>query len=390
VRDAVVVGGGPAGALAAYHLARGGARVLLLEKLALPRAKTCGGGLVRRALPLIPVSLEGLVERTCREVLMGVPGEGLLYRIRREESVITMTMRAPLDAALVGAAREAGAEVLAPCALRTVETVPGGVRLETERGPFRARFLVAADGALGRASRQAGWRPPPPGLPALEWEVDPGPEALRAFSDAARFDLAPDGYAWIFPKRRHLSVGILSVRRQAPSLAPRLWRYLEGYGLGEPRSVERRGFVIPMTPREGPLVRGPVILAGDAAGLADPITAEGITHALLSGRLAAEALLAEGFGEVGTRRAYHAALRRRVLGELRLARLLARFLYRPSRLRRSLFRRHGGAFCQALTEVMIGRRSYRSLLLSPLSYLRLLVARPGKGRLEHTRKGESS
>jgi flavin-dependent dehydrogenase len=301
-----------------------------------------------------------------------------------------MTMRAPLDAALVGAAREAGAEVLAPCALRSLRTLPDGVKLETEQGTLRAAFLVVADGALGLASRQAGWPPAPPGLPALEWEVDPGPEALRAFSDAARFDLAPDGYAWVFPKRRHLSVGILSVRRKAPALAPRLRRYLEGYGLGAARSVDRRGSVIPVIPREGPLVRGPVILAGDAAGLADPVTAEGISHALLSGRLAAEALLARGFEEVGTRRAYHAALRRRVLGELRLARRLARFLYHPSGLRRSLFRRYGGAFCEALTEVMVGRRSYRSLLLSPRNYLRLLVERPGKGRLEHPRKGESS
>jgi len=319
-----------------------------------------------------------------------MPDEGLHYRVRREEPVMSMVMRAPLDAALVEGARRAGAEVLAPCALHSLEVGSGGVSVSTERGPFRARFLVAADGALGGASRLAGWPQGPPGVPALEWEVDPGPEAFRAFSRAARFDLAPDGYAWIFPKKRHLSVGILSVRRQSPSLVLRLQRYLEGYGLHNLRSVERRGFLIPVSPREGPFVRGQVILVGDAAGLADPITAEGLTHALLSGKLAAEALLEAGFEVEKTRRAYHAALQRRVLGELRLARRLARFLYRPSRIRRFLFRRNGRQLCEALTEVMIGNRSYRSLLYSPANYLRLFLSQPAAGRLEDPRKGESS
>lgn len=378
VRDAVVVGGGPAGALAAYHLARGGARVAVLEKSAPPREKTCGGGLVARARRLIPVPVDPVVEAECREIRMGVPGEGLLYCIRREEPLVTMTMRAPLDNLLLEAARNAGAELLAPCSLQSLESLGGDVRLGTELGAMRARFVVAADGALGRTARLAGWPRIRPGIPALEWEIDPGPEARKRFAGSARFDLLPEGYAWIFPKRRHLSVGILSVRRRSPRLAPRLERYLEGHGLGRLASVERRGSVIPVAPREGSLVRGPVLLAGDAAGLADPVTAEGITHALLSGRMAAEALLAGGFGEEASRRAYHAALRRPVLGELRLARLLARLLYRPSRLRRFLFRRYGKPFCEALTDVMMGRRSYRSLLLSPANYLKFLRRWPGE------------
>jgi geranylgeranyl reductase family protein len=373
------VGGGPAGALAAWRLARGGARVTLLEKSELPREKTCGGGLVARARRLIPVPLDPVIESECREVRMGIPGEGLLYRIRRDEPVVTMTMRAPLDALLVEAARAAGAEVLAPCALRSLENTGGEARLGTDLGQMRARFVVAADGTLGRTSRLAGWPGALPGIPALEWEIDPGPEARERLAGAARFDLLPDGYAWIFPKRRHLSVGILSVRRSSPALAPRLRRYLESSGIEELLSAERRGFSIPVAPREGPLVRGPVILVGDAAGLADPVTAEGISHALLSGKVAAEALLAGGFTEEPVRLRYHAALRRSVLGELRLARMLARLLYRPTRLRRSLFRRYGRPFCEALTEVMMGRQSYRSLLFSPTNYLKLLRRWPAGG-----------
>ncbi len=115
-----------------------------------------------------------------------------------------------------------------------------------------------------------------------------------------------------------------------------------------------------------------MILVGDAAGLADPVTCEGISHAILSARLAADALLSAEFDEQQVRFAYQEQLRSRILGELFLARGLARILYRPSILGRRLFARYGQQLAEAMTDVIAGRRTYHELLTRPSNYLRLL------------------
>jgi flavin-dependent dehydrogenase len=115
-------------------------------------------------------------------------------------------------------------------------------------------------------------------------------------------------------------------------------------------------------------------LAGDAAGLADPLTGEGISLAILSGRLAAESLLAAGLDPAAAARAYRRALHRHVLGELRIARGLAWVLYRRPALAHRLLPRLGQLAGEALTEVVAGRRTYRSLIASGRAWRRLLTA----------------
>jgi len=112
------------------------------------------------------------------------------------------------------------------------------------------------------------------------------------------------------------------------------------------------------------------MLAGDAAGLADPVTAEGISYAVHSGRLAAAAAL-EGDAARASEH-YAGSLRREILPELRTGRVLARLLYRHHRMRRRVFRHVGQPLCEALTDVFVGQRSYRGLLANPANYFRLL------------------
>jgi flavin-dependent dehydrogenase len=117
-----------------------------------------------------------------------------------------------------------------------------------------------------------------------------------------------------------------------------------------------------------------VLLAGDAAGLADPLTGEGISLAILSGRLAAESLLAVRLDPGAAARAYLQSLRRYVLGELRIARGLAWVLYRRPALARRLLPRLGQLAGEALTEVVAGHRTYRALIGSGRAWRRLLTA----------------
>jgi geranylgeranyl reductase family protein len=376
--DAVVVGAGPAGAAAARHLAHGGARVVLIEKLAPPRYKTCGGGLVGKALAELPAELAFEAERSFTRVELGFLESGLSFRVERPEPIVVMVMRAELDHALVRAAVAAGAEFQPDCAFEGLEERGGEVLVATRRGPLRAALVIAADGALSPVARAAGWRAAPACVPALEGELAVGPDGLTRFADHARFDfeLPAGGYAWVFPKRAHLSVGVVQMHRGPARLKELLAQYLARLGLGAAGPLELHGFLIPLRPRPGGLARGRVLLAGDAAGLADPVTAEGISHALASGRLAAQAALEERAHPERAGAAYERALERTLLPELRAARFLARLVYRHPRLRNAVFRRRGAALCSGMCAVIAGRSTYRALLFDPRNYARLLANRP--------------
>jgi len=222
-----------------------------------------------------------------------------------------------------------------------------------------AAFVIAADGATGELARLAGWGDGRHLIPALEYEVHVDDATLDRFARVPRFDVGvvPCGYAWVFPKTAHLSVGVLTTRRGAINLHRWLEQYLRVIGIA-PRSMERHGFVIPVRPRAGPLARQRMLLVGDAAGLADPVTAEGISLAARSGELAAEAIVASQLDPPRARAAYRAALRP-ILAELRVARMLARLLYEHPRARCWMFRRVGQRLVEAITDVFMGARTYR-------------------------------
>jgi geranylgeranyl reductase family protein len=399
--DVAIVGSGPAGGSAALALVQHGLKVALLERERLPRYKTCGGGLVARASTLLPAATTAAVERRCERAELHLLDADLQYHATRDAPIITMTMRDRLDLAIASDAAAAGADLRAPCAVTGVTPDQLHVRLDTAQGPVTAGFVIAADGAASGTARRAGWPDGRHLIPALEYEIQVDDRTFERFAGSARFDvgLVPCGYAWVFPKATHLSVGVLTARRGPINLHSQLEAYLRVIGLA-PRAVERHGFVIPVRPRPGPLVRGRVLLVGDAAGLADPVTAEGISFAVRSGRVAAEAILAGGLDPERVAAAYAAALAP-LLRELRVARALARVLYRHPRARRWLLARLGQEFVEAITDVCSGARTYRgsavrlaALALRPRTRLDSVSAAPawprgvggdgGRGRLTPT------
>jgi geranylgeranyl reductase family protein len=373
--EVAVVGGGPAGACAAHALARNGVRVVVLDRTTLPRYKTCGGGVTARAARLLPFDPNDDAGHPCHRVALNLVHSGLHFQIERERALVSMSMRAHLDARLLRCAEQAGAQVRSPCPVERIRNQADGVYLDTPRGPLSVRFVIACDGAGSRMARQSGWADQPPALPACEWEVYVDEATLRRHQGVARFDfeLIPAGYAWVFPKPDHLSIGVGSAY-PGPFRGHRVLQgYLARLGIEAPLRIERHGYVIPTRPRRGGFARGRVLLAGDAAGLIDPVIWEGIGYALHSGQLAAASVIDARFDPQQAAENYAQRIAKEIMPEIRMGRPLSRLLYGHPTLRSWMFRRYGRALCEAMGRVVCGEQSYRGLLLKPGNYVKLAL-----------------
>ena len=375
--DVAVAGSGPAGIATALGLARAGLKVVLVEKDSPPRYKTCGGGLVLRAQRRMPGVLDNIVERSFHRVEMSLLDSSITVRAERSTPLIAMTMRDRLDYQLMQAALNAGADLRKDHRVLGVSLQRAGVTLITNRGDVSAAFLVAADGVGSPVARALGWTETRTLLPALECEVEPEPEILARLGEVARFDfdLPANGYAWVFPKRQHLSIGVLSTTAHNPGLAKLLHAYMGKIGLGIPRSIARHGFAIPVSPRTDGLARPRVLLVGDAAGLADPVTAEGISNAWRSGELAAQAICRGALKSPHCEALYEKMVAEELLPELQAAARLAKLLYGSPRLRTLAFRFYGQRLIDAVADIFAGTKTYHELLYDPRSYIELLAPR---------------
>ncbi len=371
--DVAIVGAGPAGCAAALKLEEAGLNVVILEKKKLPRYKICGGGVVQRARKLLSVDISGVVEREFYSATMNLLLSKLSFEARSGKPLISMTTRSSLDHLLTSAAQKAGVEVREETEVRSLSFDNNHVVLQTTSGAVWAKFSIAADGVNSVVAKSAGWKESRLLAPAIELELYLPDKEMAFYADSARFDfdITPQGYAWLFPKSDHLSTGILSVKRGKAALKSLIFKYLKTIGIGEVRKKEYHGSMIPLTPRQDGFARDRVILVGDSAGFVDPVTAEGISFAIKSGQLAARALIASDFDAHRTITIYEKALRQAILPELAAARILAKVLYGPLRLRTWAFRRYGKKLADAVTDVVLGERTYHGELLNPKNYLKL-------------------
>lgn len=364
--EVAVVGAGPAGTCAAFALAEKGIDVVLLERERLPRYKVCGGGVVYRARAMFPADAGPVIERDCHTAELNLSPGNHHYTASRDNPIVSMAMRDSLDMLLARAARDAGAKIIAPCRVISLHSDQHGVDLATNQGTLCARFAVAADGAAGKLARMAGFDDGRNMAPALEHEIEVPDDNLDQFSHTARFDLGaiPGGYGWVFPKRNHLSVGVgvLAINRgRSHALKGALGAYLSAIGAGPVVSARQHGYVIPVTPRSGPLVKNHVVLTGDAAGTADPVTGEGISNAALSGYQAADAIVTGGFRDDAVLARYQSLMEKRILGDLRMSRRLAGILYGSPAIASAAFGRYGQRITERVTDIFMGSRSYTDI-----------------------------
>jgi flavin-dependent dehydrogenase len=353
--DVLIAGAGPAGCAAAYDLARAGKRVLMVDRRTFPRHKACACGLTRKTLRALRYSVEPVVERVCREVVLQEAGprfrEGVRIadkscevRLRTHKVICAMAVREKFDAFCLQQTLVAGAvlkKIESVVAVReSAAWVEIDVAVDGVTETLRAAVLIGADGSNGQmrrlaagldaqrdglreSLRQGAWiesraaqLPAEPAWYArgfaleatIPFEVLPpvlpagdGPQDLV-------FDFAPiaGGYGWLFPKGDHINVGVgWFVPKDGAATRNPEGMAFESVTRGQLESYARQKLGIELSKVQahvsgqhlgfgghGYAPRGRVVLAGDAAGLVDPLTGEGIFSAIKSGQAAAGAVMA--------------------------------------------------------------------------------------------------
>ena len=321
-----MIGAGPAGATAARRLSTSGASVLLLEKQPLPRYKACGGGVPARTIQLLddldisPVS-EGHVDT----IDISRFGQHQ-FRKASDRPLAWMVMRDRFDQHLTDLACNSGVTLRDATPVQSIVHEGDSCELETPSGSVRARHILAADGATGSTARWLNIDSAPTRSAAYEVEVAATRTALDHWYQAANVDVGyrPWGYGWVFPKDGKLSVGVVNAPKHGRTIRRQTDRYLARLGLADAEVINVQGHPIRYrrSTRE-PVANDRALLLGDAAGLADEFTAEGIAYAVHSANLAADAVLTSDDPAA----AYTRSINQEIQPELNAARTISRLYY---------------------------------------------------------------
>lgn len=287
----IVIGAGPAGATLAYELAARGIRVLVLEKAELPRYKCCGGGITVKAAELIGIDVTDLVDDIISGAIITLKGNRPYYGDSTTPIMYTV-MRENFDHALVKRAQSASAEILQGVEAHSVQINCENVEVSTTMGKFRGEFVAGADGAGSRVAKAMGIINHNTCILGLTCEVRVGREDMAKWRTRIGIDIGRvrGGYGWVFPKADHLSVGIACPADKAKKLRHIFGEYLDSLKFERHTVTSWASGLLPLLVGQPTLVCGRAILLGDAAGLADPLTGEGIFNAILSAQVGATAI----------------------------------------------------------------------------------------------------
>jgi len=324
--DCIIVGAGVAGASAAYHLAKAGHQVLVLEKMGFPRYKTCSGAVSPAIAPWFDFDFSPAISRQVNQIcLTWQMGDPINLTLKAPEPM-WMVDRAVFDEFLIHQAQSQGAEFHPNTAVTGIQRQGNQWQVTTNNGNFTAPYLVAADGANGTTSKFLKFKEKKTRRSiALETDIPPGLEADgKTYFD---FGGVKNGYIWNFPKAHGRSLGITTFRGNDPKdLASQLTAYAEKFGL-KVRPGQVHEFVSCIWDGNQNLHTEGALVIGEAAGLVDPLIGEGIRPGVLSGVRAAASISAALGGDSQALAKYTQTIQQELGTDMALGQKLAGLFY---------------------------------------------------------------
>jgi geranylgeranyl reductase family protein len=296
--DVIIIGAGPAGTSAAYHLAGAGLRVLIIEKSIFPRRKVCGGGLTHRAYRKLPFNIQPVVQREVTWGFVSTAGRPIAA-VHGDGPISYLVERASFDAYLLEKALEKGASCHFGERFQHSDDQGNVFTVRTDRENYLCRYLVGADGVHSQVARQNGLITNRATSLAYEARLRLPQGEQQKFAETITFDFGTllFGYGWIFPKNDHLNVGVFRSWPGRKTNKKHLLRFIDQHpALHLSDLIDIRAHPIPMGGEERSIHKNNLLLVGDAANLADPWLGEGLYDALRSGRIAAEVIIQHASG----------------------------------------------------------------------------------------------
>lgn len=358
--DVAIIGAGPSGASTALKLAKAGISTVVIEKEKLPRYKVCGGGFVYRGLSNMSFNVEEVIESKFHTVDIYL-GEKLHFKTTRKDPIISMIMRDSFDELITKEAKKYGAVLLDENKVISLEKNGDATLITTNKNQVSAKIIIGADGAYSPTAKMAGWKTDTRKLiPALEYEVYVTEEEFKKHADSVRFDIdaVPGGYGWNFPKKNHFSIGVGCFESKPSNIKALCEDYINYLGIENITAIEKHGFQIPVSPRTDGFVKDNVFLIGDAAGFADAITAEGISNAIYSGNLLADAIVEGALNPEHIADIYLKKLNHKLLPELESSIKLSKWFYKNKTIRNLILKKYGQRFSEYMGDIFMGTKTY--------------------------------
>lgn len=363
--DIAIIGGSCAGAATGYTLAKAGGKAVIIDKAVFPRKKLCGGMITEKTIRLLKQVYGGISEEIVIDSAYSTFGIyhadlGKICKYTHPSSKLYFVDRTIFDNFFLKKAASVGCTIIS--GQKVLEVKDNSVIVDSGEEIF-ADFIVGADGAnsIARKSLSLNIRK---NHYAIALEVDVNYEDLKCFNDKEGifpklyFGFINFGYAWVFPKKDFATIGIGGlIHSNTKSIRNLFITFLKVMSKGDISSLIHNiaGFPTPFHN----LIKKPgqknIFLVGDAAGLIDPITGEGIYFAILSGKFAADAILAGGH----CIESYNYLVKKNIHKLLKQAYFMKRFFFHPKGLPYAMFKlSHNNKYGKYYFDLLSGEIDY--------------------------------
>jgi len=366
IYDVIIVGGGPSGSFLGSLLAKSGFNIAILEKARFPRDKPCGGGISPKAIDILGIDLSPIVEQNISRGILSYNNEQVIIRDKYPYLGITVD-RLKFDSLLMDNAISSGVRFYDNHEVIGFNQANGIIRIETRKNSFSSKYLIGADGVNSRIRNLLFDNEIVYSVPAVTSIITADSSAIQNFNNSILFDfgIIENGYAWIFPLKTRINIGIYSPfpKKNLKSNLLKLANVYPGAKI-DTSKIKVKAARIPLVNLAGKYQKGNVWLIGDAGGLCESFFGEGVFYALKSSKIAFE-VLRDDFSFSNSKDNYTKRVSKEIVCESGYSRLLAKIFYYNTKLSYRLVVRNdylSGLFANTLA----GTISYRSLFYKAL------------------------